>query len=284
MKRKNLVIGGDGLLGNAVVSRLRVAAQPFVQTSRRRKSPGLYLDLAEDLDSWQMPEGVGIAYLFAAITNLQACEDNPGLAHFVNVNQTMRLAARLMESGATVLFPSTNLVFSGTGSCPSPLDFPNPATVYGKLKAEVERRLLALGGNVHIVRYTKIVQPEYTLFSTWAQKLATGKAIQPFSDYFFSPIPLEYTIWASMKIAEKGKAGVWHISGNESISYADAALLIAEEVGADPSLVQPVEVGITLESAAAPAKLNATDTEMFLGERIPSARQTILGILEKSHV
>ena len=58
MKAKHLVIGGDSLLGRAIVERLRASGEAVAATTRRRENVAAaisYLDLNEDVSGWGIP-------------------------------------------------------------------------------------------------------------------------------------------------------------------------------------------------------------------------------------
>ena len=70
--------------------------------------------------------------------HLGACEADPDGARKVNVDGTLAVARQLTDAGAFPVLVSTNAVFDGTEPHVPADTPPNPANVYGALKAEAE--------------------------------------------------------------------------------------------------------------------------------------------------
>src|SRR5690606_29433404 len=142
-----LVVGGDGMIGRALVRRLADARRPYLSTTRRHGAVGPrrpYLELAQDPSRWSPPEPVSVAFLLAASANQLSCCADPAVSRRINVEHTVALARRLTEAGAFVVFTSTNLIFDGEEARYPTSAAPSPSGEYGRQKAEAERRLLAL--------------------------------------------------------------------------------------------------------------------------------------------
>lgn len=229
-----LVIGGDGVIGGALV-----AADPSCHwTSRRAEARNaLRLDLTGSVEDFVPPAGVTVAVLSAALARLDRCEAEPDSAARINVTAPARLAAILAARGIRPLLLSTSLVHA-----PCPLAdedaSPAPITAYGRQKAEAERAVLACPGGM-VLRLSKVLAPGSGVFTTWLDELAAGRPIQPFSDMVMAPVALPLAIRAILALARGPAAGVYQLSATTDISYADAALHLARTINADPALVQP---------------------------------------------
>src|SRR4051794_15711916 len=106
-----LLIGADSEIGAATARLLAEDGAHFIATTRRADRMGPdrpFLDLTQPLDDWRPPSGIRAACIFAAVARLQACEADPAWSSFINVTQTLALTERLLDSGAAVLFLSTN--------------------------------------------------------------------------------------------------------------------------------------------------------------------------------
>jgi dTDP-4-dehydrorhamnose reductase len=251
-----LVVGADGMVGNALLTRLRQTGLCVLGTTRRREHVNedcLHLDLADDLQQWRPPQPVDVAILCAAETRSQACKNNPAQSANINVKGILQLARNLQSRGAFVIFLSTNQVFDGSVPFRSPRDPCCPVTEYGRQKAEVERQLSQAGAPGAIVRLTKILGPRTPLFATWAEALRRGQSIQPFSDMPLAPVPLSCVVSILLLIAGRRLPGIFQVSGDRDITYEAAARTGASAIGADPRLVKPVK-----------AAQNGVDTEPFL--------------------
>lgn len=280
-KDRRLVIGPDGLIGKALSDYLKTAGKPVLGTTRLRDAISeerLFLDLAGDISDWQPPEHISVAYFCAAATSLLDCRKNPSQTKKINVTNTVALARKLVEQGAFVVFPSTNLVFDGLVPFQK-ADYPAcPNTEYGRQKAEAERQLLNLGESVAIVRFTKILGLDTPLFKGWIEALRNNEIIHPFSDMVMSPVPLSFAVEVLYRIAEKRLSGIVQISGKEDVSYERAANFIARGIGARKELVQPVkstESGIDMEAAPLNTTLDTSCMESALGMMPPDIWKTI---------
>lgn len=249
-----LVIGADGVIGRALVNLLQALTPNVYVTSRQAIHPGsktIFLDLAEspvdflggDWIKKITQHGRMIVFFCAAITKIADCEQDPVGSYLVNVTNTIELGKQLMLSGAEVVFISTNAVFSGLEPFPIELAKVNPSTEYGRQKAEAEMGLMEVNkltphaAPLMIIRLTKVVNRDNQLINSWIQNLRSGKRITAFENRVLSPISLEYTARKIVEIAKRGRAGIYHISGSNDLSYYDFARLLASALGVNPDLV-----------------------------------------------
>ena len=250
----SLVIGADGCIGKALADHLVCAGEMVLQTTRRGNTLSekrVFLDLGQDISDWSPPCSVSVAYLCAGVSSLDVCRKAPEQSAIVNVHNTLTLARTLVARGIFVIFPSTDLVFNGSGPFREADDPVYPLTEYGRQKAEAERQLLALGHLISVVRFTKVLGPNMPLFKQWMQALRNHEVIHPFSDLILAPIPLSFAIQVLYRIGEKRLPGICQVSGEQDITYEQAARYIAQRLGVSLDLVQPVkseEMGLQLEA------------------------------------
>jgi dTDP-4-dehydrorhamnose reductase len=277
----SLIIGADGLLGQALAQQLRGSGERVIETTRRRETLSehrIWLDLREDLTEWHPPGRVSVAYLCAAVSSLEACRREPLRSARVNVQNSVTVAKTLVAAGAFVIFLSTNLVFDGALPF-RPADTPPcPQTEYGRQKADAERQLFTLGPSVAVARFTKIMAPNMPLFSGWIQALQQHTIIHPFSDMWIAPVPLPFASGLLIRIAKARLSGLIQISGDEDISYAQIGAYLAQRLEAPPHLVQPVqstEAGLNFEATPAHTTLDTTRLRTELGVNPPPVWETI---------
>jgi dTDP-4-dehydrorhamnose reductase len=278
--KTTLVVGVDGQIGKALWSRLAISGAAAWGTSRRPCSAAgvLPLDLADEPRSWHLPRDVETAYLCAAVASLAACRASPAESALVNVERTAALGQRLVEAGAFVVFLSTNLVFDGSLPFRSPRDDVSPATEYGRQKAEAERRLLALGNAVAVVRLTKVLGPATPFLAQWRADLARAEPIRPFSDVVMAPLPLGFVGESLARLAGARRPGLFQLSADRDVTYAQAARRMARRLGADPQLVRAIgceESDVVLESNPRHTTLDTTRWQSELGAAPPSPWQSI---------
>ncbi|HYH68314.1 MAG TPA: sugar nucleotide-binding protein [Urbifossiella sp.] len=268
-----LVVGADGGIGRPLLARLRADGGAAVGTTRRGVGDGLQLDLSAGSSSWQLPDRVAVAYLCAAVTSIDTCRRDPLGTRGVNVDRTLALAAQLRERGAHVVFLSTNQVFDGSVPFRGEGDAVCPLTEYGRQKADAEASLLAAGGAT-VVRFTKVVPPDWPLIHKWRETLSRGELVEAFGDMALSPVPLGVAVEALARVGEKRAGGVIHVSGSGDCTYAELARRLAVAVGADPGLVRAVscrERGIPAEAAPPHTALATERLRGELGLAAPTA-------------
>jgi dTDP-4-dehydrorhamnose reductase len=240
-----LVVGATGRLGAALVRALRAAGEQCLATRRRGPvaADQITLDLeASAPEDFEVPPGVDRAFLCAAVSSEAACRAEPARSRRLNVESSVALAQRLASLGIFVVFPSTDRVFDGSRPLSRPDDAPCPLGAYGAQKAEAESRLLALGDGVAVVRMSKLVDAELPLIRGWRRELRAGRPIAPFSDLRFSPVPLAHAAEVLVAVARARRGGIFQLTADADLSYAEAARELARRLGAPASLVRPVRV------------------------------------------
>ena len=281
-QRDVLVVGADGILGRHLVELLEQTGCVVWKTSRRSEFAGpqcFKVDLAGEAADWQLPPVPSYAAVIcAAVPAVATCEADPQATARVNVTGTVTLARLLTAKGIFTVFPSSNMVFDGARpNCRS--DEPVcPCTEYGRQKALAEQQLSSLGDRVAIVRFTKILSPNLPLIAGWIQALRSGHEVYPFSDMVMAPVPVTFAVEVLRQIAERHLPGVFHVSGDPDVSYAEVARHLASRLGADPALVVPV----SSESRGLPARAIAKHTTLatsrirsVLGMQPPSVWEAI---------
>jgi len=283
MKRKgvSLVIGADGLIGRALADYLLSAGESIVETTRRPDTTSkrrVFLDLTEDVSDWRPPCQVSVAYLCAAVSTVDHCRRDPIQSAIVNVRNTVALAKALVASGTFVIFPSTTLVYDGSVPFRKEDDPVCPVAVYGVQKAEAEKKLLAMGNSVAVVRLSKVLSPDMPLVKGWIEALRSNKPISAFSDKVMAPVSLSFVIDVLHRIAEARLPGIIHVSGRKDVTYEEVGRHIASLIGANPDLVRATtarEGGLSPEEAPLHTTLDTTRLREELGIEPPDVWSTI---------
>lgn len=242
MKEKYLIIGKDSQIGSYLCTKY---PNKIIGTTRRKdenlgESSFIYLNLEEDISQWNPPNGVTAAIILTAITSIEKCQSDPLYARFINVKQTKKLIDILKLNKIFMVFPSTNQVFDGKTPYQKIEDDISPQTEYGKNKADVESYLLNNDVNCSIIRFSKIISPENHLINSWINNLKKGMPIYPFYDMVISPIPISLACSIIKIIMRDRISGIIQVSGLEDIPYSNVAYSIAEKLGYDKTLIQPV--------------------------------------------
>ena len=266
--KKICVIGADSFIGSQILAGAKARAVPFVATSRR---PGCEDALPFDLvNPTSLPEDLAgcSVILCAAVSSLAACQGDPELARRVNVAGPELLARWCARTGSHLVFFSTSSVFDGSMRMPDECSEVSPCSVYGRLKAESERRVVAAGCSASIIRPTKVVHGGLNLFLSWRRDLSAGLHIRPASDLPCAPARIADIVDAALALAEFRLPGVWHVSSPDECFYSEMALEMAECWGADTRLVCAStleELGVTVENVPLHACLGSNRLADDLG-------------------
>ena len=234
-----LVVGADGLIGGALVRRLRADGIAVTGTTRRSQAPDasdVHLDL---LAPGALPAADAVV-LCAGVTSIIACARDPQGTAQANVAGIAKVAAAAAPSARVVLLLSSNQVFDGALPLRDRADAPCPVSEYGRQRAEAEAAILGLAGGA-VLRLTKVLSADARMLANWRASLANGEAVTPFRNFPLAPITLDFAVEMIVRIVDAAGAGIFHASGAEDLSYADLALRLASHDGADPGLVRSID-------------------------------------------
>lgn len=276
-----MIIGGDGFLGHSIAKTLRESGKRVITTSRKTQNLSdscIYLDLTEDISSWEVPDDVDTAFICAAVTSIEQCRAHPEKSRKINVENTINIASKLVNKGTAIIFPSTNLVFDGLKPFCKVDDLVYPLTKYSRQKNETETGLLKQEKNIAIARFTKIFGPETPLVLNWIEQLKRGIIIHPFSDMALAPVSIDFAVNALIEIANRKSYGVWHISAKEDITYEELAMYLARRVGVSQQYVQPIKAidsGLSFELIPKYTTLDTSRLQKELGINPPDPFDTI---------
>jgi dTDP-4-dehydrorhamnose reductase len=239
-----LVVGGDSLIGTALIKSLEERSHVVFSTTRRQKTLGanrVFLDFESNVPFYP-PKTVDYAFIVAAATNCYQCETD-SLAQRINEELIPRFIISLLEQGIFVTFISTNAVFDGKHPWPQEDDPHGPNMAYAKQKSDAETTIslaatqLGSEDRLGIVRITKTFGKNTPPLPDWVLAWNQREIVHPFSDLIIAPISVSFVGNSLARIAEKRISGNFHLSGAENINYADLAFSLAEKLGTSKDLI-----------------------------------------------
>ncbi len=234
-----LVVGGDSLVGSALQLHCREAGIPVEISSRRRGTTGLLFDLREPDFARLERNHYEFAFICAAVTDMRACQDEPGLTRQVNVDNTIELMRRLADRGTHLLFLSSSQVFDGETAYPAEDAQTCPKNEYGAQKLAVEQAITRHELPAAILRPTKILASHPVgVFKAWFEALGKGQAIQAATNMPISPVMVDDVARAAASLAGGRHRGIWHLGASDEITYFEAARLMAERQQLPQALVR----------------------------------------------
>jgi len=246
---KFLVTGSAGLIGqNVVLDLVKKNYEVYSIYHDDKPSNGvpINLDLTDLEKIKQIMQKIkpDIVIHLAAITNVDLCETEKELAYTLNVKSTETMAKEAAKINAFFIYVSTDYVFDGKKSLKNEEDIPNPLGYYGKTKLEGEMSLNNLASNWAIARTSTPfgIHLKKKSFPLWVKEnLESKKEIKVLTDQYTSPTYVPNLSKMIIEVSTKQINGIIHLAGATRISRYDFAIMIAEKLGLDKSLLLRVK-------------------------------------------
>lgn len=249
-----LITGANGLLGQKLIALLQhIDGVELTATGRgiNRNPEGNYTYLSADLNNHEgmqmflqltLPE---VIIHCAAKTQVDECENYKEECWRVNVDATQNLINIARNLNARFVYISTDFVFDGLSGPYRESDEPDPISHYGKSKHQAEQLVINSGLQYAIVRtvlvYGVSVDPSRSNIVLWVKnELENGRMIRVVDDQWRTPTlaeDLAYGIWL---VIRKRKEGIFHISGNDTLSPFLLAQRVADFFELDKKLIRPI--------------------------------------------
>lgn len=222
MLGKTLILGGSGLLGQALVSTLRQLHIPPLTPSHAE------LDVLDfrALENYLAKHKPSIIFNAVAYTQVDKAEDEEDAAMRLNRDLPARLAEFVAEKNIWLMHYSTDFVFDGNKKTPYlPSDAINPLNAYGRSKLAGEKAILATAPeNSCIVRTAWLFGPGGKNFvKTVISKAMEGEPLRIVDDQIGSPTFTDDLAHYSLSLANIRKPGIFHIVNQGAVSWYDLA-------------------------------------------------------------
>jgi dTDP-4-dehydrorhamnose reductase len=178
----------------------------------------------------------------AAITDVDGCARDPDMAHWVNGMGTQNVAIACQETGAEMVYISTNEVFSGKGErAYREFDPPDPVNPYGRTKAVAEWYVSHLLTRFYIVRTVWLYAAGGRNFIHAIQNAADKHgALRVVTDEVGNPTYVEDLAAAIIQLAETGRYGIYHLVNTGACSRYIFAAKILELTGREQVPITPI--------------------------------------------
>lgn len=277
-KRRLLVTGAQGFVAGSVLaqagndwdvhamSRGAAAARPFI---RWHVCDPLAPGAVASVFSRVRPAAV---IHTAAVADIDFCQTHPDLARAANVELTRTIAAACRESGARLVFCSTDTVFDGEHAPYDEDAAPGPVNVYAETKVEAERLVAELGAGAVIARLSLVLGlPLLGVGNSFLVRMLAGfkegRPIGTTDREVRTPIDVITAGRALLELAALKQRGVFHLGGLTRVNRLELNQKIAERFGFPQRLVvaqaadanpnrapRPRDVSLSIERARAELK------------------------------
>ena len=248
MKKKLLVTGASGLLGNKIVE---LTKNDYITTPVHNTKPlqpnSVMLDITDagrvsNLFSKLKPD---VVVHTASETNVDKCEIEKNHAWKINTEGTRNVAEACQRVDAKLIHISTDYVFNGEKGLYDEEDKPNPINYYGLTKLEGEKQVIQNCRN-HIILRTSVIYGWHQWkrnFATWViNQLRQNKEITVVDDHYNTPTLADNLAEMAIEALQNDLLGLYHASGTERVSRYDFAIQIAKTFRLDPSLIKPIKM------------------------------------------
>lgn len=230
------MVGGSGQIGSALIGAARGAGQVTIGTCFSQKQDGLLpLNICEKPLRSIVPD-LGeddTVYLLAAAGRPTWVHENPVAAHLLNIEASFRLADEVMESGARLVFMSTDNVFNGVEGGYLETAVPQPLHLLGRQKVAMEQHILSANGRGIVTRTSFNVSWNQSVQCPVTQCYST--LLQPHAkmaiDNIIGISDVDDVASGLLRLASdvQPKASIYHLASSPPISRFELAETIQSE-------------------------------------------------------
>jgi len=179
----------------------------------------------------------------AAFTNVDGCTREPDTAYQINALGTQNVALACQQTGAALVYVSTNEVFDGAATQPYlEFDPTNPINVYGRSKLAGEWFVQVLLQRFYIVRTAWMFAPAGNNFVSKIIRAADERGrLTVVDDEISSPTYAPDLAVAIARLIATEAFGVYHFTNEGICSRFEFAVEILERVGRAHVPVEPIK-------------------------------------------
>jgi dTDP-4-dehydrorhamnose reductase len=248
-ERPVLVVGGQGLVGEAVLNALKEKTPVVATAFRRTRSTYIPHDITDPtqvLSVIKIYQPRVIVHCANLAGGVDFCEKNPGLARAFHFDATRNLGKGAHDIGAKFIFISTECVFNGKKEQYTEEDTVSPCNVYGQCKAQSEAWIVKNLRNYNVVRTMSVFG--------WQPNTQTPNAlmkayfsIQQKKDFFIpsfrwgNPTYVRDLASALAELTLSPVAGLYHVVGKSYLNRYEWLLEVSRSLGWDTRYLHPQE-------------------------------------------
>lgn len=296
---KNIVItGSNGLLGQTLVNLLLQDKEKYkvIGFSRGGNRSGrddfkyISIDITDKLLLKQKLKEYSpdVIVNTAAMTNVDACEENKQACNVLNIDVVRFLKEYSEETNTHLIHISTDFIFDGESGPYKETDIPNPINYYGVSKLKSEELITASKINYTILRtilvYGKVFDMTRNNIVLWVKKsLKEKKVITIVDDQYRMPTYVDDLALACKIAIDKKAFGIFNISSNTLLSIHEIAQQIAEVFKLDKKFIKAISTTMLNQKAKRPFKtgFDLSKTNNKLGFYPKSFKENLQKFKEK---
>lgn len=279
---KLLVVGGTGLLGQAMTSEGRARSYDVVTAARADADVALDISTDGRLEEVVSSVEPDLIVNCAALASIDACQDDRELAYRVNAQPLAVLAGWSRSENRPFVQVSTDHFFIEGGSRKHSEQ--EPVTLvneYARTKHAGED--FALTAPLALVLRTNIVGIrgwKAHTFAEWAiSRIEQGEPMTLFEDTFVSSIDVRAFARAALDLVEHGASGLLNLASREVFTKGEFIRALAENL--DKPLIEPKSGSVKdlQPPRASSLGLDVTAAEQRLGYRLPDMQTVAASVV-----
>ena len=267
--KKVVITGSNGLLGQTLMNLLLKEQDTYEVfglsrgENRSGRSDFKYysVDITDQLTLTNILEEIAPQFIIntAAMTNVDACEDDKENCKKLNIDVVQNLTNICEKIKAHLIHISTDFIFDGVQGFYKETDSSNPLNFYGLSKLKSEEVLINSEINFTILRtilvYGKVNNLGRNNIVLWIiEMLENGKEITIVDDQFRMPTYVEDLAMACKLAIDKKAKGIFNVSSSQLLSIYEIAQQIAQVFELDKNLIKPISTVTLNQKAERPPK------------------------------
>ncbi|MEW6201017.1 MAG: SDR family oxidoreductase [bacterium] len=249
MKKRLIVTGANGFVGGSVVWH---AGDAWEVHAVARKEVGFHraglvwhlLDLRDTDGLYRLFQTVkpDVVIHAAAVADIDYCETHRDTAEAVNVGVTDEIAEYCSESGARLIFLSTDTVFDGKKGNYCEEDTPSAVNFYAETKIRAEKIVSnkvrdAVIARLSLVMGLPVLGTGNSFLSRMLASLKDGREYGVPDNEIRTPVDVITLGRALLELAENDFTGFIHLAGNDRLNRFVMSQRIAERLGYSRDLI-----------------------------------------------
>jgi dTDP-4-dehydrorhamnose reductase len=273
-----VVVGATGMLGRAVLRRLRQDPQPIYSRILPFGSRDLDIRDAAAVHAAIRTIRPSLVINCAGYTDVDAAESHAAEAMAVNALGAAHLAQACAQGGAILVHISTDFVFDGQLRRPYRCgDLGRPLSAYGFSKWEGELAVREAGCRHLIVRTSWLFgRGGRNFVDTILDRALSGERLRVVNDQVGRPTFTEDLAGGILRLLLARREGTYHFANNGRCSWFEFAEAVLEEAGI-AAVVEPIRSADLRRPAKRPA-YSVLDLSSYIeatGDTPPSWRHAL---------
>ena len=292
---KLLVLGGSGLIGNALLKNsknefdiLTTFYKNHISIKNVRSFQYSFPNDLNNLRELLEKEKPDVLVNTMGYSNIDFCELNKSDTEMLHVEVTEKICKICENIGTKQIFLSSDYVFDGEKGNYSEDDVPNPVNYYGLSKLKAEQLILKNPINT-VIRTSVIYDWDYRarFFNSVIKNLQNNQEVNATTDVYNSVTFLDNLVESIFKVITLNQNGIFHVVDSACVNRFEFAEMIAKIFRLDKNLIKIASVQDEPKNIAKRPKnacLNNSKAKKELGLNFNTIEEGVSRVFIKSQL